>query len=155
VTSPDLAVSKTVELPVDLGSLLEESLREGFRFLQRLSEEWHSGSNRFSEPGEALFVARHRGMLVGICGLNRDPYASDPATGRLRRLYVAPAFRGRGVGRALVHSILSCAPSRFAVLRVRTDSPDADLFYRALGFSPLESSDEATHELALDPGPAA
>ena len=42
-----------------LQRLRVESLQEGFRFIERLCEEWASGANRFDAPGEALFIAVH------------------------------------------------------------------------------------------------
>src|SRR6266487_3820772 len=53
-----------------LEELRAESSREGFRFVERLCDEWVSGANRFNAPGEALFVAVADGQVVGVCGLN-------------------------------------------------------------------------------------
>src|SRR5215470_17388898 len=81
-----------------LQQLRAESSQEGFRFMERLCEEWLSGANRFDAPGEALFLGFADGAVVGVCGLSRDPYAHDARTGRVRRLYVLPAHRRSGVG---------------------------------------------------------
>lgn len=59
--------------PAVLEALREESVREGFRFVQRLCDDWVVGRNRFDETGEALFLAMADGDVVGICGINRDP----------------------------------------------------------------------------------
>lgn len=144
-----LCIAQSAELPADLAPLLEASLAEGFRFVERLREEWSSGVNRFAKPGEAFFVARHQALLAGFCGLSRDPFSTDPAVGRLRHLYVAAQYRRQGVGRALVQHALAGAGAHFAVVRVRTDTREADLFYLALGFSRPLSSRDATHELRL------
>jgi hypothetical protein len=37
-------------------------------------------------PGEALFVARVGERVVGVCGLNVDPYTAEPRVGRVRHL---------------------------------------------------------------------
>src|SRR5262245_15867190 len=92
----NLTVSRARELPADLEPFVQASLSEGFRFLQRLRDEWNSGVNRFTEPGEAFFVARHPASLAGVCGLNRDPYSSDPtwvvcATSTLQRVVAGRA----------------------------------------------------------------
>ena len=102
--------------------------------------EWVSGANRFEAPGEALFVAVADDHIVGISGLNRDPYACDPRTGRVRRLYVAPAYRRQGVGQALLESVIT-------LLRVRTEA--ADRFYTAHGFRRVDSEADVTHVLEL------
>jgi GNAT superfamily N-acetyltransferase len=150
--SEELTISKIGGLPADLDGLVEASLAEGFGFLERLREEWVSGANRFAAPGEVLFEARHRGRLAGVCGLNRDPYLDQATAGRIRRLYVAPEARRLGIARRLVREVVREAQDHFAVLRLRTDTPTGDLFYRALGFEPVTQTDSATHELRLPMG---
>src|SRR3989442_1637640 len=103
-------------LPVDsLAALIAESEQAGLRFVRRLVEEWGTGANRFDRSGEALFAARVDGELVGVCGLNIDPYAANDRIGRLRHLYVRSAFRRRG-GRSFVASCCPC----------RCDAPSSD-----------------------------
>ena len=131
-----------------LQELRAESSREGFRFIERLCEEWASGTNRFNAPGEALFVAVANGQVVGICGLNRDPYACDPRIGRVRRLYVAPAQRRHGVGRALLETVVTHARRHFRLLRVRSEA--ASEFYATQGFRRVASSEEVTHVLEFN-----
>ena len=131
--SSNLVVAKTTELPAKIEPLVEASLAEGFRFVRRFRDEWISGVNRFAKPGEGFFVAHNGDFLAGVCGLNRDPHSADPALGRLRRLYVSKPFRRQGVARALVLHTLSFAREHFEVVRVRSDTPEADLFYQALG----------------------
>jgi hypothetical protein len=55
-----------------LSDLVQESQDSGFRAIQRLIDDWNSGTNQFSQPGEALFVAQWHDRTVGICGLNID-----------------------------------------------------------------------------------
>lgn len=134
-------------LPEGLDGLVEASLAEGHALVRRLRDDWRTGANRFDRPGEALFAVREGGGLLGVCGLNRDSYTIDPAIGRLRHLYVAPTARRRGIGRALVEATLIHAASHFRVVRLRTRSPEADLFYRALGFASETRDPHATHLL--------
>jgi GNAT superfamily N-acetyltransferase len=128
-------------------SLRAESLREGFKFVERLCEEWASGVNQFSARGEALFQAVVGGHVVGVCGLNRDPYAHEERAGRVRRLYVLPGHRRAGVGCALLRAVIVHARGHFDLLRVRTDQ--ADGFYVAQGFRRDISGGDATHVLEL------
>jgi hypothetical protein len=51
------------------------------------------------------------------------------------------------VARALVAPALSQARAHFTRVRIRTHNPEADRFYRALGFEPVSSCATATHEL--------
>jgi hypothetical protein len=67
------------------------------RFVRRLADDWVSVANRFDRPGEALFVARLPGQVVGVRGLNVDPYTAEPGVGRVRHLYVAAAHSGHAL----------------------------------------------------------
>jgi GNAT superfamily N-acetyltransferase len=136
-------------LPDALAPLVAESEREGWRFVRRLADEWASGINRFDRPGEVLFVARVAGSIVGVCGLNSDPYAADETTGRVRRLYVLRAYRGRGAARQLVRAVIAAAVGRFQRLRVRTENPEAGRLYQTLGFQPVAGVADCTHALTL------
>jgi len=131
-------------LPDEIGGLLSESERSGFRFLRRLVTEWESGRNRFDGKGESLFGARVSGRLVGICGLNIDPYENDMGVGRIRHLYVREACRRVGVGRGLIEYGVCFARLNFRQLRLRTDTPGAVRFYERLGFHAIVSK-SATH----------
>jgi GNAT superfamily N-acetyltransferase len=135
-----------------LGDLITESERAGLQFVRRLVEEWVSGANRFDHPAEALFAARINGQLVGVCGLNVDPYAAQERIGRVRHLYVLSAFRRLGVGRRLVTQVIETARGRFDILRLRTANPAAAQFYEALGFRPSgDVIQDATHVMELAP----
>lgn len=145
---PALRPARIRALPPDLEPLVRESLAEGHDLLRRLQDDWCSGANRFDREGEALFEVRDAGRLVGVGGLNRDPYAAPPEPGRLRRLYVARSVRRAGVGRTLVEAALAHATGHFAVVRLKTYDPGADRFYRALGFARVEGDPDATHRLS-------
>ncbi len=128
---------------------MRESEAEWFRFLTRMQEEWRSGTNRFSLPGEGLFEARQDGRLAGICGLNVDPFAGDITVGRLRRMYVSKNSRRSGVGTALVNAAMAHAKGKFRVVRLRTDSEDAAAFYVACGFRVTDGTGRSTHEIVV------
>lgn len=132
-----------------LGPLLDASLREGWRHLERLVAEWRDGTNRFAAPGEAVFVARDAAVVVGFCGVTADPYARKAEIGRLRRLYVDPAFRRGGIGSALVARALEHASIGFRELRLRTSDSGAAAFFDRLGFERVTHLDGATHRRVL------
>ena len=139
-----LAITPLKTLSPQLVDLEREASKEGFNFMRRLIEEWRNGSNRFDKPGERLLVAINDMNIVGIGGLNVDPYKPTGDTARLRRLYVANGFRRRGVGEALVNALLVGASLRFRVVRLSTDTEAAAAFYARLGFSAIED-ETATH----------
>ena len=148
----------TIEILADLPpdrarDLLADSEATGSRIVRRLVDEWADRTNRFDRPGEALFGAWVTGQLVGVCGLNVDPYAGDARVGRVRHLYVLTSQRGRGVGRQLVARVIARASDRFESLRLRTNNEAAARLYEALGFRAGEGG-TFTHvlELARRPG---
>jgi GNAT superfamily N-acetyltransferase len=147
----DVIIEQLVDLPLDdLAALVAESEPAGMRLVRRLADEWAAGVNRFDWPGEALFAAWADGRLVGVCGLNIDPYAANQRIGRVRRLYVLSAFRRLGIGRRLVEAVLEAAQGRFASLRLRTGSPEAAAFYEGLGFRRRIGMPDCTHSLEFE-----
>src|SRR4051794_11823181 len=96
-------IERVETLPLDrMDPLVAEADARGFRALARLVDGWRSGRNRFDRPGEALFLAREDGTVVGVCGLNVDPYLGDPAVRRVRHLYVAVGHQRQGIGTGLI-----------------------------------------------------
>lgn len=131
--------------PDQLDLLAEEARRQGYRMLDRLQQEWRESTHRFNREGECVLIAVWEDRIVGVCGLNRDPYCSLKDIGRVRRLYVASDVRRRGVGRLLVEAIQKRCPGVFQQLRLRTNSSAASTFYQALGFRLVEDEPDCTH----------
>lgn len=136
-----------IELPVrGFEQLQAEALLEGFLFIERLWKEWENGTNRFTAPGEKLFGCMDHSTLVAIGGINQDPFDSRPGIGRIRRVYVRPAWRNQGIGQALVYTLVQNARTSFTALHLRTDNPAAARLYERMGFSRSLTSN-ATHIL--------
>lgn len=117
--------------------------------VRRLWKEWRNGGNRFALPGEALFGAFRGEALVGVCGLNRDPYGGRAEVGRVRHLYVARAERRQGLGRALLQAVIAAAERHFTRLELWTLSPEAAALFRALRFEEAGDDLFATHRRLL------
>ena len=146
----DTRIERLNGAPADcLGALIAESEQYGLRLVRRLVEEWTSGANRFDRPGEALFVAAVVGQMVGVCGLNVDPYTAQPSVGRVRHLYVLSTYRRLGIGQHLVTEVMEAARGRFDHLRLRTGNPAAALLYERLGFRRCVDVADCTHVLDL------
>ncbi len=145
-----VVVERLSELPSEaLAPLVAESEQAGLRFVRRLAEEWAGCRNRFDRPGEACFAALVDGRMVGVCGLNVDPYTTEPAVGRVRHLYVLSAYRKLGVGRRLVGEVIAAGRGPFGMLRLRTQDPAAARLYERMGFRRCVEIAECTHLMEL------
>ena len=143
-------IVRLMELPLGAVWTLQVASRaEGLTFVDRLVDEYVAGTNRFELPGEALFGAYADKTLIGIGGLNRDPYLQKAGVGRVRHLYVLAAWRRQRVGAQLMQRIIDEAHEHFDLLTLRTFSDEADRFYRRIGFKTEPVIDGATHHLCL------
>jgi len=70
---------------------------------QNFKRELASLPGDYSPPRGALFLARADGSAVGCVGLR--PFSES--VGELKRLYVVPACRGRGLARSLVSAAIA------------------------------------------------
>lgn len=131
----DLQLTEITHLNFSLvHGLRDEAIGEGYAFIERTIGDWNNGNNKFSAPGESLWGLISGTALIGIGGLNRDPYTSDPNIGRVRHLYIRPNYRRNGYASALMLKIIYEAKQHFTVLRLFTDNPASSVFYETLGF---------------------
>jgi GNAT superfamily N-acetyltransferase len=88
-------------------------------------------------PGKGAFlVVYQEGTPVGCGALRR----LDADTGELKRMYMSPTLRGRGVGRQLVAALEAEARAlglRRLVLETGTRQHAALALYRKTGFEPI------------------
>lgn len=90
------------------------------------------------------FVPPHGAMLLAVAG--EEPLGCggiltlEPGVGEIKRMYVRPAARGRGLGAALLRALLSQAAA-MTLGRVRLDTApellEAQALYRRFGFLPI------------------
>ena len=87
----------------------------------------------YAPPAGALFVARADGGLIGMIALRR----LDDDRAEMKRLFVRPAGRGRGLGRRLAERVIVEARARgYRELCLDTlpVMQDAQRLYEQLGF---------------------
>ncbi|MBI3317714.1 MAG: GNAT family N-acetyltransferase [Candidatus Omnitrophica bacterium] len=87
----------------------------------------------YAEPQNTFLVAEEGPRIVGTCGVKAD--GSEAAI--LRRLFVSPDCRGKGVGQALLEAALRfCREKGFreVIIRTSTRMEQAIRLCRSLGF---------------------
>ena len=89
---------------------------------------------RYARPAGAFWVARLAGEVVGSVGVERLP----DGRAELHRLYLDATLRGRGVGRALVETVLEwCREAGIGRLTLWSDTrfDRAHRLYEGMGFT--------------------
>jgi ribosomal protein S18 acetylase RimI-like enzyme len=93
---------------------------------------------KLKRQGVHFFVVRCDGAPAGCGGVQLfDATTGDVAYGELKRMYVRPQFRGRGLGRRLVDHLSAVVRDRgWQVVRLETGihQTDAIALYEACGF---------------------
>ena len=143
---PPLLIAATTPDDPGFVALRTESLEQHFNMLRRLAENWQSGKNRFNAPGEPLLGAFVNHQLVGVCGINSDPFSPQPRAGRIRHLYISERYRRRGIGPQLLVSVITHSSAWFDFLNTHAPA-QAWPFYERLGFRPVYDEPRVTHRL--------
>lgn len=103
-----------------------------------MSERYGTAPSPFSAaeaaaPRTVFLVARRHGEAVGCGALRRF----DDTTAEIKRMYVAPAGRRRGIARTILLALQRHARAfGYRVIRLETGilQPEAQRFYEALGY---------------------
>lgn len=120
---------------------------------QGFDEELATLPGKYASPAGEILIARdHTGPLGCVAVRPIDPLPGDPADARpvceMKRLYVRPAARGIGAGRALCERLIADARA-MGYRTMKLDSePDFDAavgLYRSLGFAPIGRYNDDPH----------
>ena len=87
-----------------------------------------------------LFSATLDGVVAGCCALRPRAGVDDPNAAEMKRLYVRPGFRGRGLGRQLAQHALDAARQigySCVLLDTLSDMEAARALYAELGFEEI------------------
>ena len=118
---------------------LEYAQSLGFSLcFQSFDQELAGLPGDYAAPAGRLLLAEYEGQLAGCVALHR----LGPEICEMKRLYLRPQFRGKGVGRALAEKVIAEA-RRIGYRKMRLDTvepimKDAVAMYRRLGFREIE-----------------
>jgi putative acetyltransferase len=142
VGNPRLAL-RQAESPIQIAQARELYLEYadslGFSLcFQSFDQELASLPGDYAPPDGRLLLAEYRGQLAGCVALHK----LDPEVCEMKRLYLRPQLRGRGVGRALAEAVIAEARV-IGYRRMRLDTvepvmPNAVALYRRLGFREID-----------------
>ena len=91
----------------------------------------------YMPPRGGLWLAHANAVGIGCVALR----PLDDETAEVKRMYVDPAWRGQGVGRVLMETLIAGARARrYSTLRLGTlhDMTSAIALYETLGFTPID-----------------
>ncbi len=92
------------------------------------------------QPGVAFFAARQDGRVLGIGAIVERREVDGTPYCEIKRMYVAPAARGLGLGRRLMQ-MLEAHAAELVLCCIRLETgvkqPEAIGLYRAFGYSEI------------------
>ncbi|NPV91699.1 MAG: GNAT family N-acetyltransferase [Firmicutes bacterium] len=104
---------------------------------QGLAQELAGLPGEYSEPDGGLLAVDMNGRLIGCVALRK----LEPRICEMKRMYVKPEFRGRGIGRMLAEAVVQNAREiGYEKMRLDTLSrlEDAISLYTSMGFQEIE-----------------
>lgn len=113
--------------------------------IQHYDEEAGNPAAKYALPRGRLYLALHDGKAAGCIALR--PLSDDRC--KLKRLYVRPEFRGKGIARMLCERILEEAEKtgyREIYLDTLPELSDAIRLYEKLGFTYTDSYNDSPLE---------
>jgi GNAT superfamily N-acetyltransferase len=114
-------LTREFAITLDIAAIIAQDMRE---------------LHKFDPPQGRLLLAYADDALAGLACMRQI----GPDTGEVKRMYVRPAHRRRGIGRALLGALIDAA-RQAGYARLRLDSVHtmhaAHALYQAAGFQPI------------------
>lgn len=121
---------------------LRDEFGIGFYDVETKLEQDMAKLEMFAPPAGRLFLVRTDDQIAGLACMRKI----SAEIAEIKRMYVRPAFRGRGIGRDLLERLLVAA-KRMGYPRMRLDSArfmkEAHSLYRSAGFEEIEPYPES------------
>jgi putative acetyltransferase len=155
LTAADVPAAKAMMLTVAAGIFAPE--HPAATFVNRHSAAMSDVDDfraQYSPPGGWFLVVMDGETLIGTGAIRRI----DESTAELRRMWLLPAYHGRGIGYRLIQELFAFARAAgYRLVRLSTSAVQerAIGFYTRLGFYPIPpyraTDDEVFLEIALGP----
>lgn len=116
--------------------------------LQNYDDELADLRHKYGEPDGRLYIAYLGDKAVGCVGMKRQTESAC----ELKRLYIRPEYRGRGLARYLSELILSEAKKagyKSVLLDTLDFLKDAQALYKRLGFHEIPKYNDSPMENAI------
>ena len=103
---------------------------------QEYEREYAELPGEYAEPYGRLYLVLYGKKIAGCVALRK----LEDSVCEMKRMYVKPVFRGKGIGRAMAHKVIDEA-RRIGYKRMRLDTIDtmkpAISLYKSLGFKEI------------------
>ena len=130
----------------EIGEILTESESFGYHYLTKMIDQWKTGQNRFSKSKEQLILYKDGERVVGIGGINEEPYIKESSYGRLRDVYVLKEYRRKRVASQIVEHLIEFGRKHYKAITLRVpDNAEASPFYESMGFLATQEIETVTH----------
>ena len=136
----DEQISQLEEISWEYLSYVNENVQREYQIsfdIRSILAHDMTSLNIFAPLEGCMYLAQLDGQTAGMIGLRKN----KSNIGELKRMYVRPTFRRKGIARALVETALKDA-HQIGYTRLRLDSTrfmqEAHALYRSVGFCEIE-----------------
>ena len=133
--TPSVTIGQESPWADGVSSLIE--LLDDYLFARYPAEARHIlDLNQLAQPSIVLLIARVDGVAIG-CGAVRFMVDADPPYAEIKRMFVHPDYRGRGIAKSIIDCLENVARERgLSLIRLETGihQPEANGLYERAGY---------------------